>query len=138
MSYKEGGSMIELRPHHGLCIQQYIGKGFNENFTDGIQDVIMGLQKNQNQLIQLVCTPDEVCKNCPENYKGKCHSGQSIVLYDKKCLELCELRNGQVVTWKEYRQLLKDKIISTGLLSAVCVDCEWISICENQGKWKGR
>jgi hypothetical protein len=130
--------MIELRPHHGLCIQQYLGKGYNELFSEGVQNVIMRLQKNANQFIQLVCSPDEVCRTCPENYKGQCCSGQSVVLYDKKCLELCELRFGQVITWREFRNLIYDKIISKGLLKTVCIDCEWVFICEKQGSWKTR
>lgn len=35
-----------LRPHHGLCIHFYEGKGYNEEFTKKMDALINQIQRN--------------------------------------------------------------------------------------------
>lgn len=123
--------MIKLRPHHGLCIQHFVGKGYSEEFVVEMTNVIQQLEQNELVQIQLTSSADVICKACPHNENGACKSGQKVIDYDNKCLALCELKDGDVLFWSEYKNLIFKSIIACDKLSLVCVDCQWIDICSS-------
>ncbi len=122
--------MIHLRPHHGLCIQQFEGKGYSEEFVENMTAIIKQLNHDPDQMITLCCRADDLCSHCPHRRKTGCVSGQKVELYDSTCLSLCDLKDGQSISWMEFQKRVKNKIISTGKLKTVCENCEWLSICE--------
>ena len=58
-----------------------------------------------------------------------CETEYKVVRYDNAVLDLCRLSDGSVLHWSEFRALVREKIISPGLLSQVCGDCMWFGIC---------
>lgn len=122
--------MINLRPHHGLCIQHFVGKGYSETFIQEMAKVIAQLNQDEQVQVKLTSSADVICKACPHNDNGVCRSGQKVIDYDKHCLSLCELNEGDVLYWKDYKDLIYKKIIC-GNLSPVCVDCGWFDICNS-------
>ena len=92
--------MIHLRPHHGLCIQQFVGRGYSEDFVKNMTELIGRLQSSPQQMIELCCRADDLCGSCPHRVENGCTSGQKV-----------------------------QQIIHAGKLGSVCRECEWLSLC---------
>lgn len=119
---------MKLRPHHGLCIQQFIGRGYSDTFVENMKQVIACLEKQPNQIVLIQAEEDDICKSCPYNQNGKCQSGQKVLQYDKKCLDLCKIKEGEI-SWKEWKERIFTNIIYKKLIEEVCVNCNWQKIC---------
>ncbi|GKX64988.1 DUF1284 domain-containing protein [Inconstantimicrobium mannanitabidum] len=122
--------MINLRPHHGLCIQHFIGKGYSKDFVENMRKTINLLESNENSKITLTVGVDKICSFCPNNQENTCLSGQKPESYDNQCLKLCNLKTGDILYWKDFKKKVQDNILKVNKLNEVCVDCEWLSICE--------
>lgn len=120
--------MFEIRPHHGLCAEFFAGKGYSKEFTENMTAVLKTLDKN-NPTVVPKANADLICGRCPNNAGGRCASGEKVMRYDKKVLEICGIAEGTSLTWDEYRKLLREKIIGAGKLKEVCGDCQWADIC---------
>lgn len=122
--------MINLRPHHGMCIGQFMGKGYSEEFVANMYKVIEELEQNREEVIRLVCSVDVICNSCPHNKEGNCRSGQKVAEYDAMALKLCGLSVNDTVTWSEFKRLVKVHILEEQKLSMVCHNCSWLSLCQ--------
>lgn len=118
-----------LRPHHGLCIQFYEGKGYNEEFTKKMDALINQIHRKPGMVIQLHTAVDVLCNSCPNNIDSECISYEKVKRFDEKVLSYCDLNSGQVLSMQEFLQIVKDMIIEKGLQPSICSDCEWYSIC---------
>jgi len=120
---------IILRPHHGLCLQHFEGSGYSKEFVENMTLVLKHLTEHPSQTVQLQCTTDILCSRCPHNLHSRCKSGQKVASYDAACLALCGLREGDILSWKQFRQLIQLHILQKQKLSGVCINCEWLAIC---------
>lgn len=120
-------SNIKLRPHHGLCITFFEGKGYNDNFVENMKSVIATLNRNPN--VTIVSNEDVVCVVCPNNANGICDCNEKVDTYDKMVLTLCNINENTILPWETYKTLVHNKIIKTGKLGTVCGDCQWANIC---------
>lgn len=121
---------IKIRPHHGLCAEFFVGKGYSGEFTENMAATLKVLAENNPQIVPKADT-DLICGHCPNNKENCCTSGEKVLRYDKKVLELCGIAEGTVLFWEDYRRLLREKIISAGKMKVVCGDCQWAEICGN-------
>ena len=119
---------IFLRPHHSLCIQFFIGKGYSEEFVRGMNRIIILLKSRKADII-LTDRCDDICRFCPNRTENECCSEKKVQLIDKACLYKYGLAPGDRLTWSELEGLAKEKIITCGKLKAVCRDCQWYDIC---------
>lgn len=118
---------MDIRPHHGLCMQFFEGKGYDENFVAHMSQVIEEMK--HNPVIRLVAGEDEICQCCPNNEEHCCNTPEKVDRYDRKVLSLCQLKEGTQLQAQEFLQLAREKILKTDSLSQVCGDCEWFTIC---------
>ena len=121
-----------LRPHHGMCFQFYEGKGYSEDFTDHIGRIIREMEADPSQIIKLQVETDIVCENCPNNESGECSSAYKVKRYDKEVLKACALAEGEEISFAEFTELVRDKIIGSGIRSDICGDCSWDYICREK------
>ena len=63
VSVRENKFMYHLRPHHLLCIQHYVGRGYDEAFTLHMNQVTESLKQHPDQQIQIHEGCDELCKS---------------------------------------------------------------------------
>lgn len=56
---------IPIRPHHGMCLAYFIGKGYSEGFSAHMEKML-GIFR-QNVPVKLVVHTDEICSRCPNN-----------------------------------------------------------------------
>lgn len=123
--------ILHIRPHHGLCLQHFTGKGYSPQFVENMTEIQNQLKVNPDQVIYLSGTTDVLCEACPHNLGGVCETGQKVARYDERCLHYCGLKNGQTVTWREFQNIITEAILNKGRLREICSDCSWSGICSN-------
>lgn len=117
----------KLRPHHGMCINFFVGKGYSDDFTAHMTSMIRSL--SANPIICLSTETDAICTKCPNNTKGSCTTDEKVMQYDRKVLEHCGLANGVCMHYSDFSQLIHKQILQRGLREEICGDCQWNALC---------
>lgn len=55
----------KIRAHHGMCIAFFQGKGYSNEFTAHMREMIHKLEKNST--ICITTQTDAICLKCPNN-----------------------------------------------------------------------
>lgn len=119
---------IKLRAHHGMCLTFFEGKGYNKEFSEHMQSVLNALQEDTE--LQIIAEADIICCKCP-NYKDSvCSTPDLVKKYDRQVLDISGLKANSIITWKEFSELIADKIFAKGKRDNICGDCEWTEICK--------
>lgn len=122
-------SAYSLRPHHGLCLQFFQGKGYSEEFVENMKKIVDTL--GENPQIRLVSGADALCRCCPNRVgESDCKSDEKVRGYDQSVLDLCSLDEGEVLPWEEFSSRVTEKILEKRLRENVCGDCQWTDICQ--------
>lgn len=120
---------LNLRPHHGLCIQFFKGKGYSEEFVENMQGIVNTLQKNPP--VTLVSGADVVCRCCPNRVgENDCNTQEKVTAYDNAVLDFCHLDVGDSLSWEEFTARVKENILGQNLRTFVCGDCQWTELCQ--------
>ncbi|MBR2283746.1 MAG: DUF1284 domain-containing protein [Ruminococcus sp.] len=117
---------FELRPHHILCIGFFRGMGYSPEFTANMERITEMLRSGETQ-IRLTLSGDVLCGSCPHSSGNSC--GTKAGRYDRTVLSLCGLDEGDILQWRQLREIAERNIIGCGRLSEVCGDCQWFGIC---------
>lgn len=121
-------SIYPLHPHHGLCITYFEGKGYSPEFTAHMTAVIRAL--SDSSLVRLTLGEDVICTYCPNIRNHQCIHHNKVLRFDQAVLTVCGLQEGQVLRWEDFRNVVDRLIISKGILSTICGDCRWRTICQ--------
>ena len=119
--------IINLRPHHLLCILNFVGMGYSPHFVRIIKDVKRKLEQDA-VYVRLVEGQDDVCASCP-NAKA-CEGLKYISLIDDKVLKAADLRYGAVYAAKELLCLIETSI-TLDLLDIICRECAFFYKCKS-------
>ncbi|WP_195984981.1 DUF1284 domain-containing protein [Clostridium sp. D33t1_170424_F3] len=122
---------MTLRPHHGLCIRHFTGKGYSPSFVANMTRVVEALHDAPEQEICLRVREDILCASCPHNEPDGCTSGQKVCRYDAAVLAFCGLEDGAILTWRDFQRLVEERVLSAGLLKTVCRGCQWLALCQS-------
>jgi hypothetical protein len=120
-------NVYKLRAHHGLCAYFFKGKGYSEEFTAHMAEVIKALQADAT--VCLVDSVDVICEKCPNNKAGVCETAELVEGYDKKTLEYCGLQPNDVLSFADFQKRVLERIIFAGEREKICGNCQWSSIC---------
>ena len=110
-----------------MCIAFFKGKGYSEEFTAHMKDVIKELENNP--LVCLKVNTDELCSKCPYNIQGICESADKVAGYDEEVLKRCGLSDGILVSYTDFKKAVYDNILLAGKREEICGDCEWSELC---------
>lgn len=130
--------MFKIRPHHLMCMQAYIGKGYSKDFIENMDFIVKSLKENQNQIIQIVGLNDDICTKCPNNINGfKCSSNDKVLSIDGKIVKLLDLKMEEY-NYKTLLEKLRENF-SEEKFKEICGKCQWYKygICEKIFKEKG-
>ncbi len=119
--------MVHLRPHHGLCLQNFRGKGYSDGFSQNMAAMQKRLFENPQIMVCITEGADELCQNCP-NRRGKGCTSAHPALYDQNVLNETGIRYGQELSWREFRDTAGP--LSLYELDATCPGCQWLSLCK--------
>ena len=119
---------MRIRPHHALCAQFFVGKGYSEAFVAHMYQVLAELDR-EGALVTLTDACDDICTACPNRRDGRCETEEKVAAIDGRALRAMGLKVGDTLPWRELRAAAQRRIILPGALGEVCADCEWISLC---------
>lgn len=119
--------MIDLRPHHGMCLFFFQGKGYSDAFTENMTKIKRAL--DANPLVRLTNEADAICSACPNNQNEICISLEKVNRYDSSVLELCSLEAGSVLSFQDLQQRIRRNILEAGKRPQICGDCQWNELC---------
>lgn len=115
-----------LRAHHLLCIRNFKGKGYSQEFVDNFYSVIERLHKEK---IKIVNSVDAVCEKCPHYKEGMCRkkrdSQEKVTLLDNSVIKAAKINLTNEYSYSELKELVKDI-----KASRFCKDCEWKVFCK--------
>lgn len=120
-------SGYKLRPHHGLCIHFFEGKGYSDSFISNMNTIIGDLKDTTS--ISITMDMDVICDYCPNNNDQVCRTQEKVLGFDKKVAELCHLKVGQCITYLEFKKTIIQHVILDNKMKTVCKECEWAAIC---------
>ena len=121
---------INLRPHHALCAQFFVGKGYSEQFVAHMYAILNELDRGA--AVTLVDGCDAICAGCPNNRDGVCETDEKVKAIDRRAIEAMGLCFFDTLPWSDLSALAGEKILAAEKLGAVCRDCEWIGICDGK------
>ena len=107
-----------IRPHHGMCLYFFEGKGYSEGFT-----------KHMAEVKEWLLGKNGPASACPHNKGGSCESAEKVDRYDAGVLKYTGLKAGQEMTFAEFERIVEEKILQPGYGKAICGDCQWRDIC---------
>ncbi|MCQ2407234.1 MAG: DUF1284 domain-containing protein [Oscillospiraceae bacterium] len=122
---------MKLRPHHLLCIQKFIGRGYDDAFTAHMTAVCSSLHEQPDMPVTLTAGCDDVCAACPHKAGSKCDAAEKVQALDRAVLEHCDLRVGMNADWSSLKKLVSAKIFHTDAFAAVCGGCQWYGLCRD-------
>lgn len=118
---------MNIRPHHLLCIQNFTGHGYSEEFTAHMTRLKETLADDTDIILTEGC--DDVCVACPYNHDGACASLEKVKSLDENVLARLNLNYRDRLTWKAFSEKALNLLLNSDEFSAVCSECEWYELC---------
>ncbi|WP_461462616.1 DUF1284 domain-containing protein [Methanobrevibacter sp.] len=124
--------MIKLRGHHLLCIQGFQGYGYSDKFQENMKNIHKKIMSNE-ETIQIVTSPDDICEFCPNLNKGQCKD----YIEDQKILKMDTIVLDKILNKdnkKEYKPSELFEIVNNAFrekkdIEDVCIGCMWFCKC---------
>ncbi|MCH5279746.1 MAG: DUF1284 domain-containing protein [Christensenellaceae bacterium] len=126
---------MNIRPHHAMCMLNYVGKGYDDAFSKNMTRIIESL--NNRACLSLVSEADSLCLACPnraeitEDNPVGCRFSEKVARYDENLLKTLEISTNESITYGELTRLVFEKVfVNKAKFTSVCGDCEWHYLCE--------
>ena len=119
---------MNLRPHHLLCLPNFIGEGYGDAFCANMAAKKALLEREDR--FTPVCGCDGVCAACPHRQGDRCDAEEKVTRYDNAVRELLDLSPGVPCSYRELTDRVKREIFAPGRLREICGDCQWADLCE--------
>lgn len=113
---------LQLRPHHLLCLQTFVGRGYSEEFVSQMTSVKKQLTADPSTPIRLVTGADDLCAHCPNCADGHCTSDKPEQ-FDRNVLQKLGTDTTPV------HGIPASLTLTGALLEECCPGCEWMSLC---------
>jgi|SRR3989339_1912396 len=118
---------MNIRAHHLLCIRNFKGRGYSEDFIENFYNVLKKLPKENIKIANYV---DVICEKCPHNKKGVCKkkedSEEKTKGLDDSIINAASISLDNEYSYKELQGLIKNIHVRD-----YCRDCEWKRYCDN-------
>lgn len=126
MSSSNDSRVFHLRPHHGMCLPKFVGKGYGDAFTCNMKSVhdLLYEYPETEIIIQKGC--DDLCAHCPHRIGDSCDS-EHPDLFDERVLSMTGLNYREHVTFAKFVQ--RTEPLRKAHLWEVCGECFWYEFC---------
>lgn len=126
------GYQDKIRAHHGMCVAFFQGKGYSDEFTAHMSEIIHRLEHHPT--IRISTQTDAICEKCPNNQRGICEAESKVAEYDRQVLKRCGLSDGMIIPYADFKKAVYENILLPGKREEICGNCQWSEICHfNEG-----
>lgn len=124
---------FRFRPHHFLCALGFQGKGYSDDFTANmaqIVDLLRGPDGSDTEL-EVTVQADSICAPCPHRRGVSCDKAARIATLDQRHAAALRLKDGDRISWAEARKRIRAHV-PPGSLAQLCKGCQWLGLglCE--------
>ncbi|MGN0352832.1 MAG: DUF1284 domain-containing protein [Roseburia sp.] len=118
--------MEKFRVHHILCTNLYQGMGYSGDFCKNMTEVVQKLREHPEMEVELVCSTDMICKNCPNlTESGECvQDANHVTIKDELLREKIGLVKHQSYSYQELCQLTAEHLTEEDFTES-CQNCLW-------------
>lgn len=124
---------IKFRPHHFLCSLGFAGKGYSDEFVANYSRIVEQLRGplGDETKLKVVEQTDSVCAPCPHRRGTLCETQEKIEILDKAHAEILNLVPGEILTWGEAKQRIKNHM-TLEKFDQACAPCSWkqLGVCQ--------
>lgn len=118
---------MRLRPHHLLCLPNFVGEGYDGAFCANMAEQKRRLA--EEGFFTLCEGADEVCAACPNGRDGLCAFQEKVGRYDQAVCGILGLAPDSRYDAAELEKRVREEIFQKGRLGEICGDCEWFPLC---------
>ena len=118
---------MRLRPHHLLCLPNFVGEGYDGAFCANMAEQKRRLAETGR--ITLIDGADEVCAACPNERGWFCAFQDKVRRYDRAVCGILGLVPTLRYDAAELEKRVREEIFEAGRLEEICGDCEWFPLC---------
>ena len=126
---------LVFRGHHLICLHFYKGEGYNDDYIEHLSNTLELAEKGA---IEICEGADCICAKCPNLSDDNCayyeNAEADIRRMDATALDLFGLSPDTSIPWKEVRE--KVEKIFHDWYGLYCKDCNWISACQKNVRFK--
>ena len=127
---RKNQTVLHLRPHHLLCIQNYRGHGYSADFHQKMEEVIAALKSPLGAAVLLTEGPDDLCRSCPHCINGSCEADNPD-RFDALVCDHTKAAPGDTFTWTHSPGEDRSHVppVTKDLLEKCCSGCSWCDLC---------
>ena len=118
---------MKLRPHHLLCLPNFIGEGYDDAFTANMAE-----QKRrfaETARFTLADGADDVCAACPNARGWFCAFQNKVRRYDRAVCGILGVVPNCRYDASALEKRVREEIFEKHRLREICGDCEWYPLC---------
>jgi hypothetical protein len=121
---------MRLRAHNLLCIQGFVGKGYDAAFIANMTRVVESLEDATP--VTVVATPDALCAACPHARESGCTlhgegTETGIAHQDRDVLARLRIADGETLPWAEIVARIAGSVAPQDL-DSICGACPWLPL----------
>ena len=132
---------LRLRPHHLLCLQSFVGHGYNEEFVRQMTAVKKKLTNSPNTPIKIEYGADMLCLHCPNCQNGHCMSDKPDIFDQSVLSKLASPAATRTGSGSAYGRtdfqivpgiifgIPNSLTLSHSMIEECCHGCEWKDLC---------
>ena len=121
---------MRLRAHNLICIQGYVGKGYDAAFVANMTRVVESL--DERTPVTVIAAPDTLCAACPHLQESGCalHGAGTetgMVQQDRDVLKRLAIGDGETLPWGEIHARIARSVAPEDL-DSICGACPWLPL----------
>ncbi|WFD09337.1 DUF1284 domain-containing protein [Tepidibacter hydrothermalis] len=116
---------MKLRAHHILCIQGYMGNGYDKNFTNNMDQIVKHLKSNPKSKVTIIDSIDCICSKCPNTINNThCQTQDKVKTLDLNVINLLNIQKNKTYTYDDILDILSTNL-SIDKFNRICSNCQW-------------
>ena len=121
---------MRIRGHNLLCIQGFVGKGYNPEFIANMTRVVGSLDGAAR--VTVIDQPDVLCAACPNLAESGCAlhgqgSEKGMVQQDRDVMGRLGITAGETLPWSEIVSRIAERVVPDDL-DDICGACPWLPL----------
>jgi len=121
---------VRIRGHNLLCIQGFVGKGYNPEFIENMTRVVGSLVDDAR--VTVIDQPDVLCTACPNLAESGCvlqgeGSEQAMVRQDRDVMGRLGVTAGETLSWSAIVSRIAERVVPDDL-DDICGQCPWLPL----------
>ncbi len=125
---RSNSGVVSLRPHHVLCAIGWQGRGYSPEFTDNMNDIVLGrLRADPGTTVRFTWEADAICGPCPSRRGEGCVSAARIWGLDSRHADALDVTAGDEMSWAQAQGRAVSRLRPKDL-DYLCHDCRWLAL----------